>query len=92
MHIHEVKCDQCGQWTHGKNHRCEHCGAILKEEEKKEIAVRKAKGDSIKPRFVKINEEDGWLLVIGKYVIRTGQFIFYALISFLIWITSLTIG
>ena len=89
--MHEIKCDNCGEWTPGHLEYCRHCKSLLRAKDKFEHAERKKRGD-LKPRLIKIHPYEVWYIKIGKHAIRFGQVLFYLLVSLVVWVTSWTIG
>lgn len=86
---HQVKCLNCNEWTSGKKKHCESCGSLTKQPEEKNS---KRLEDPLKLQFIKINKDDGSLVILGKRIVQFGQLILYAIISFLVWISSVTVG
>jgi methionyl-tRNA synthetase len=83
----EIKCPKCGEWTSSSETHCEHCGAALHPDRSEEIKRMK----SFKPLdipLIPINENDHWFLKGVKMVLRTGQAIFIAIASAVVYVAS----
>ncbi len=89
---HQIKCEHCGEWVDAKLEQCNYCGKTLREEEKKEAYSSKRLKDSLEPQLITIDDDDHPVLKIAKRIVQLGQVIFYAIITFLVWVTSWTIG
>lgn len=94
MEQHEIKCEHCGEWIDSKNEVCTYCGRTLREEERKQEkeSLEKRLKDSLKPQLIEINKNDNFVIKSIKRMIRSGQIVFYAIVTFLIWFTSWAIG
>ena len=94
MEQHEVKCEHCGEWVSPKNETCSNCGKKLREKEKQKEQESKAKRlkDSLEPQLIEINEYDNLIVKFFKHIFRLGQMVFYAIITFLVWLSSWIIG
>jgi len=92
MQDHQVKCEHCGEWVPVRYETCDHCGKVLRAKEKHEALQRKRLFDPLKPRFIEIRETDPAPLKLIKRMVQFGQLIFYAIISFLVWVTTWTVG
>ena len=92
MKNHQIKCEHCEDWVRAKQETCESCGKTLRAREKSE-ALRKGKlRDPLRPQLISISEFDAPFIKVGKHVIRVGQIILYAFISFMVWMTTWTVG
>ena len=89
---HQIKCEHCGEWTDPSLDKCTYCGKTLREEEKKVKASSNRLKDSLEPQLITINDDDHPIVKLFKRVVQLGQMIFYAIITFLVWVTSWTIG
>ncbi len=83
----ETKCPHCGVWTTTDNNECDSCGKLLQPDRSEEIERMK----NFKPLdipLLEIPEDDPWYLKAVKHVIRTGQAIFLAIASVLVYLAS----
>lgn len=83
----EIKCPVCGEWTSDSDTHCSHCRAPLHPDRTEEIERMK----SFKPLdipLIQINDDDHWFLKGFKLVLRTGQAIFIAIASAIVYIAS----
>ena len=86
---HEIRCEHCNNWTNARKKRCEHCG----EYAKKVYHQKKVKKeDPLKPQLISISENDPILIKLGKYAIRFSQIVFYMIVAFVIYLSSITVG
>lgn len=89
---HQIKCEHCGEWVDAKSEQCSYCGKTLREEEKKAASSSKRLKDSLEPQLITIYDDDNVFIKFFKRIIQLGQMTFYAIITFLVWVTSWTIG
>jgi methionyl-tRNA synthetase len=83
----EVKCPHCNEWTSASDVECEHCGKALKPDRtEEEERMRNFKPLDIP--LIPINEDDHWFMKGVKTVLRTGQMIFIAIASAVVYIAS----
>jgi hypothetical protein len=85
--VKEFKCPACGEWTSDSDTRCSHCGAPLHPDRTEEIE----RMNSFKPLdipLIQIYADDHWFLKGFKLVLRTGQVIFIAIASAIVYIAS----
>lgn len=92
MKSHEIKCEHCDFWVDSKTDICPNCKNNIRGEERKKNLERSNKPDPFKPRFIKINNYDNILIQFLKRIVQFGQLIFYAVVSFLIWVTTWAVG
>ncbi len=88
----EVKCEHCKQWTDGNLQECKHCGGVLNEKyltEKEELAKVET---GMKFPLIEIDEDDPVLLKMGKYVVRAGQVVFFAIVTAVAYLAAGTVG
>lgn len=92
MKNHQIKCEHCHSWVSAKYETCENCSKTLRAKEKSQALNSNKKRDSLKPDLIQIYEHDKPIVQVGKHIIRTGQIILYAIIGFLVWITTWAVG
>jgi len=92
MKNHQIKCEHCSEWVSGKYEICENCGKTLRAKEKSEAMKASRVRDPLKPQLIEIYETDAPLIRVGKNIIRVGQIVLYAIIGFLVWITTWAVG
>jgi hypothetical protein len=92
------KCLHCGCWSEWKQNltdTCEHCGALLDDEQLLRIAAREAERNE-KKRFdldiIQINPTDSGFVVFYKRIIQVLQYSFIAIVSFILWVLTLVAG
>ena len=88
----EVKCEHCGYWTNGLEDKCQYCGGVLNE---KYLAEQEELGkveSGMKFPLIEIHEDDPILLKGGKYVVRAGQVVFFAIVTFVAYLAAGTVG
>lgn len=83
----EIKCPECGEWTSDNEATCSHCGANLHPDRSEEIK-RMLSFKPLDIPLIPINEDDHWFLKGVKIVLRTGQAIFIAIGSAIVYIAS----
>ena len=88
----EKLCTNCSKWTNSKFVNCTYCGEELYKKEREIKEAIQSQPDPFKIPFIPIHASDGYLLVFGKRIIQTVQFIFFGIISILIWIASILPG
>jgi len=91
------KCPHCGQWSvHHRqaNDRCEHCHELLDPSAPgKEAALQQAWNWQMpKVMLITIDPADPWPLRMLKYVVRGGQLLFIATLSFIVWLATVAAG
>ncbi|MDP4662388.1 MAG: hypothetical protein NWS74_01890 [Salibacteraceae bacterium] len=84
---HLKRCKECNRWTDGKSAICAYCGHDHDKVYREEVEKRKLNGDVSVP-VLKINESDALWLKIVKKPIQVFQLILYALIGFLIYLST----
>jgi len=84
---HLKRCKNCREWTNGKLDHCTFCGAELDAEYKKEIQKRIDLGDPKVP-LLQVHDHDPVWLKLVKRPIQVAQLIFYAIIAFLVYLTT----
>lgn len=89
---HQIKCEHCGEWVDAHLDQCNFCGKTLREEEKTAASSSNRLKDSLEPQLIPIHDDDSLVVKFFKRIFQLGQMIFYAIIAFLVWITSWTIG
>lgn len=88
----EVKCEHCGYWTDGNESKCSYCGGVLNQEYIAEREEQAKEDTGMKFPLIEIKEEDPIILKMGKYVVRAGQVVFFAIITFLAYLAAGTVG
>lgn len=88
----EKSCPNCKAWNSVKNIHCVDCGEELFKKERLSKEQIAAQPDPFKIPLIKINSEDGYLIVFGKRIIQTIQLVFFGILSLLIWIASILPG
>ncbi len=86
----EKKCPSCGDWTpwnREKEDVCLHCGAALSDFEQKKQA-REEKMRAAPTGLFPVNPTDGVFIKAGKYTINTLNFVFTAIVSFIVWLIT----
>ncbi len=83
----EIKCPYCDEWTTQSDVTCDVCGKSLKPDRTEEEArMRNFKPLDIP--LIPINDDDHWFVKGVKIVLRTGQMIFIAIASAVVYIAS----
>jgi hypothetical protein len=88
----EKSCPNCKTWNLAKNIHCVSCGEELFKKERLVKEQIESQPDPFKIPLIKINSEDGYLIVFGKRIIQTIQLVFFGILSLLIWIASILPG
>jgi hypothetical protein len=91
------KCPHCGQWSvhlRQPDDRCEHCHELLDPAGPEKAAeLSKAwKWEMPQIMLVTIDPADPWLLQMLKYLVRGGQMLFIATVSFIVWLVTVVAG
>ncbi len=86
----ETKCEHCGFWTNGQLKKCNYCGGVLNEKYHSEKEILK-NADGTRIPLIKIDPKDPWSVKTGKKIIRFGQLVFFAIITFLAMLASSTV-
>lgn len=92
MKSHEIKCEHCGYWTNSKIENCPNCNNKIRANDRKNDLERSKRPDPFKPRFIKIKDNDNLIIQFLKRIVQFGQLVFYAIVSFLIWVTTWAVG
>jgi RNA polymerase subunit RPABC4/transcription elongation factor Spt4 len=92
MSDHQIKCEHCGSWVDANKETCEVCGKVLRAKDKSETLKRSKVPDPLKPQLIKIHDSDSAVMKFFKKLVQVGQLVFYAIVSFLIWVTSWAVG
>lgn len=87
MSKHLKRCSSCGKWTDGAMHQCLFCGEEHDKQYKEERRIRSEKGDHRVP-ILMIHPEDKLWLKIVKRPIQLVQLVLYAIIAFLVYLTT----
>lgn len=88
----EKSCPNCKQWNDANEVHCIFCGVELFEKERLVKENLEANPDPFKVPLIKIDSQDGYLLVFGKRIIQFVQIIFFGILSLLLWIASILPG
>ena len=89
--ISEQKCEHCGEWTDGTEEYCQHCTKRLNEERLKKEKIRheNTKFDII---LIKIHPTDHPVIVFFKKIIQYIQIVYFAILTFILWLISMGPG
>ena len=90
--LHQVKCDHCHQWTDGHKAFCSHCGEMLTEIQLEYERQKRTEDADLRHLLININPDDPIIIRFFKRIIRTVQIIFFALLSFMMWLIAMTPG
>ncbi len=88
----EVKCEHCKKWTDGTVKECQHCGGVLNAKYLAEKEELEKVETVMKFPLIEIDEDDPILIKMGKYVIRAGQVVFFAIVTFVAYLAAGTVG
>lgn len=88
MHNHLKRCEHCNAWTDGNKTHCEHCRGELNEVYKREVKAREDQGDPRLP-IIQIKANDPTWVKIAKRPIQLVQLVAYAIIAFLVYLTTI---
>lgn len=84
---HQKRCKNCNHWFNGIEKTCPKCGEEHNKKYRQEIENRKLNGDLTVPVW-KIHDNDPlWLIVIKKPV-QVIQLMLYAIIAFLVYLST----
>lgn len=91
------KCPHCQQWSrwqHGPADRCEHCGELLDPRAQQSALEREElEQQKMPPMFlIEIKPDDNAAVRFFKTIVRGGQLVFAAILSFIIWVVTLAAG
>ncbi|WP_400190612.1 hypothetical protein [Hymenobacter sp. B81] len=91
------KCPHCGQWSAHQQQpddRCEHCHELLDPQgPAKQAEMEQAWKWELPPAMlIPIHPTDPWWLRGPKYLVRGGQLLFAATVSFVIWLVTALAG
>ena len=92
------KCPECGEWSDWNQQisdTCQHCGALLSQQEFLRVAAREAaqqekKGFEV--GLISIHPNDSWPVVALKRLVQAIQISFVAVVSFIIWLLTMLAG
>jgi len=84
---HLKRCKQCNKWTDGDLAFCSYCGFEHNLEANKEKEERKKKGDIDVP-ILRIHDTDPTWLKVVKRPFQVIQLVLYAIIGFLIYLST----
>lgn len=84
---HLKRCKACGKWTDGTLSFCTFCGYEHDREYKKEVQKRKDAEESRIP-ILRIHDSDPTWLKILKRPIQMVQLVLYAIIAFLVYLST----
>lgn len=91
------KCPACGFWSSWQQlpeDRCERCGQLLDPERLRSEQQRQKLAEEPLPAFLQIpiHPDDGPTTQFFKRIIRGGQLVFGAIVSFMVWLLTLLAG
>jgi hypothetical protein len=91
------KCRHCGQWSVHRGQpddRCEHCHELLDPSAPGQAADLLKAWNWQMPQImlIDIDPADAWPLRMLKYLVRGGQMLFIATISFIVWLVTVVAG
>jgi hypothetical protein len=92
------KCPNCGQWSEWNQQAsdtCQHCGALLDDENLIRTAAREAEKSEQKGfdlDIIQIHPNDAWYVVFYKRIIQGLQYSFIAIMTFILWVLALIAG
>ena len=91
------KCRHCGQWSvHQRqpNDRCEHCHELLDPDASSQAEALQQAWNWQMPKvmLIPVPSSDPWPLQMLKYVVRGGQLLFIATLSFIVWLVTVVAG
>ena len=84
---HQKRCANCGKWTDGSLNNCTFCGFEHDQRYKQEVRKREERGDPRVP-IIQVNENDPLWLKIIKRPVQLIQLILYAIIAFLVYLST----
>lgn len=95
----QKKCPHCHQWSSWNqkvDDTCQHCNGTLSpkelKEQKEEEARDKSDNFGMELKLITINEDDHPLLKLAKRLIQGGQLLFFAIVSFVVWLATAIAG
>ncbi|WBO86386.1 hypothetical protein [Hymenobacter yonginensis] len=91
------KCPHCGFWSPWQQQatdRCERCGLYLDAPRMRSEQKRQELADKPLPSFMRLElkPDDGTVLRFFKHIVRGGQLVFGAIVSFLLWLVAMLAG
>lgn len=90
--IAETKCKNCGKWSKWEQKledTCEHCGAILKEEELKRANLAKENRQKELDEWIfTIRENDNALIILLKKIGNIAYLIYMGILGFIAWVIA----
>lgn len=92
------KCLYCGywsEWNQKPTDTCEHCGALLDDEQLLRTAAREAEKNQKKSYeidIIRIYPTDSTVTVFFKRIIQVLQYSFIAIVSFILWVLTMLAG
>ena len=84
---HLKRCAYCEKWTVGAQEFCTYCGHEHDKQYKEEIKKRIERGDPRVP-IIKVNDEDPFWVKIWKRPVQVVQLVLYAIVAFLVYLTT----
>ena len=87
MSKHERKCEHCGEWNDVQLETCKSCGEAFDKVFRAHMAKLKKKKIFDIP-LIEIKETDAPPIKILKKVVQFHQLIFYAIIGFLVYLST----
>ncbi len=92
MKLNERKCDKCGKWSDGEKYFCNHCGVLMDEERLEEEKKRHESQEGLAVALIKIYPTDHIIVKGIKHIIRIGQIIYFAILTFILWVVAFMSG
>lgn len=95
--LNSKKCPHCGLWSEHQgllDDRCGHCHELLDPNGPRKYAeLQEAwKWQMPKVMLITIDPADPWPLRLLKYLVRGGQLLFIATLSFIVWLVTMLAG
>ncbi|TVT41847.1 hypothetical protein FNT36_10525 [Hymenobacter setariae] len=88
-------CEQWSEWDMQPNDRCSHCGKLLDPQASnraRQEAATAHKNAASRIRLIQIHPDDSAIIRFLKWIVRGGQLLFIALLSFFIWVATIAAG
>ena len=95
--LNSKKCPHCRLWSEHQglpDDRCGHCHELLDPNgPRKHAELQEAwKWQMPKVMLITIDPADPWPLRLLKYLVRGGQLLFIATLSFIVWLVTMLAG
>jgi len=92
MPFYDKKCPYCHQWTDGNQPTCSHCGKRLFEQQEREFVERVERTHDFSLPLIKIKPNDHFIVKFFKYIIQFAQVIYFGLIWFIVYFSTVVVG